>query len=361
MLSTIWDRWRDARRRVEEGGERAVVLDRFRDLCASLERKRDAAATRGEHREKVSAFLARIDDAFERLGDQLFQPSYLLNVIGDAVVRSALISQEAVETLRVGLYFHGLRVIERRFAPRSATYFAVHADLLETFLGRDALKQMVADGREKIEAGKVFCLTYHYLNALKKAYWALQRKAADALDHVSVEAEAVEPSSEAAEPALDATDRVGLMMEIFRRKLSATQQLVYLAKNRSGESACAAAEAAAGGDDALVKLLRELDAELEGHGNLGWSEIAARLSINEKTAKREYLRALHTLLQESARAVFGMDIESGYVRRVLAQLREIVYEKDLRIRTNAGEGLSRLVEKWEVALRFVLNHGRVSA
>jgi hypothetical protein len=360
-MSINWDRWREQRSRTEDDGERAVVLDRFRALYDRLVAKRDRAATRGAHLAKVDDFLRLLDEAGERLGDQLFQPSYLLNVVGDAVVRTSLISEEAVDLLRVGLYFYGQRVIERRFAARSPAYFAAHADLLQRFSSREALKSMVDGGREKIESGKVFCLTYYYLNELKKAYWAANRRASDALDHVAHEAEAVEPAAAAASEALDASDRVGLMMEIFRRKLTGVQQLVYLAKNRSGDSATELVAAAGIGDDEFLRLLRGLDAELEGHGNLGWSDIAARLEINEKTAKREYLRALHTLLHESARAVFGLEIESAYVRRVLAQLREIVYEKDLRIRSNAGEGLSRLVEKWEVALRFVLNHGRVSA
>ena len=64
-----------------------------------------------------------------------------------------------------------------------------------------------------------------------------------------------------------------------------------------------------------------LNDELDGHGNLGWSEIAARLSVNEKTAKREYLRALHILLRETAQAIFGLNITSNYVKRVLDQLR----------------------------------------
>jgi hypothetical protein len=360
-MSLNWDRWRDVRSRIEDGGERAVILERFRSLYEGLASKRARAETRGTHLAKVEEFLGHLDAAAERLGDQFFQPSYLLNVVGDAVVRTSLLSEESVELLRVGLYFYGHRVIERRFAARSPAYFAVHAELLQRFSTRDALKSMVVEGRAKIEAGKVFCLTYYYLNELKKAYWAAIRRAADALDHLSGEVEMVEPATEAAPEALDASDRVGLMMEIFRRKLTGVQQLVYLAKNRSGDSATELVAAAGFGDDEFLRLLKGLDAELEGHGNLGWSDIAARLEINEKTAKREYLRALHTLLHESARAVFGLEIESAYVRRVLAQLREIVYEKDLRIRSNAGEGLSRLVEKWEVALRFVLNHGRVSA
>jgi hypothetical protein len=357
-----WTLWSAARERAEPGGELAALLDRFQDMLASLSAKAASRATNDRHRRKVEDFLGHVDRASRRLGDQMYQPSYLLNVVGDAVVRADLPAVEAVEFMRVGLYFYGNKLIERRFARRAAVYHAIHAELLSAFGGRDAYKEMVEEARRKFAADKVFCLTYYYLNALKKAYWSRLRKVEDALEHAPAEVEfAPEPAAAVADEALDASDRVGLMLEIFARKLTAQQQRVYLAKNRSGASAASLAEAACVADDELMGLLRGLDDELEGHGNLGWSEIAVKLEINEKTAKREYLRALHTLLQESAKAVFGLKIESAYVRRVLAQLREIVYEKDLRIRSTAGEGLSRLVEKWEVALRFVLNHGRVSA
>ncbi len=360
-MQVIWDRWREAKSRASAGGESAALLERFSALVTGLQSKLDAGATGAAHQAKVREFFALIDLAHARLEDQLFEPSYLLNVVGDAVVRTGLIAEEAVELMRVGLYFHGQRVIERRFSSRAAVYSALHAELTSDFYGRDALKKLVLAGRAKIASGKIFCLTYYYLNELKKHYWRHLRQSHDALDRTSEDASAAEPAAPADETVFDASDRVGLMMEVFRRKLTATQQLVYLAKNRSGESATALAQAVGLADDSFLKLLQGLDAELEGHGNLGWTEIAARLEINEKSAKREYLRALHTLLHESSQAVFGLDIESAYVRRVLAQLREIVYEKDLRIRSNAGEGLARLVEKWEVALRFVLNHGRVPA
>jgi hypothetical protein len=360
-MKAIWEHWREAKAKASAGGESAALLERFSALVAGLERKLAAAETSAGHLAKASEFLDLVRAAHARLGDQFFDPSYLLNVVGDAVVRTGLLAEEAVEFLRVGLYFHGQRVIDRRFASRSAVYHSLHAEMTASFYGRESLKRLVAEGREKIASGKVFCLTYYYLNELKKAYWAHLRRSQDALDRAAAESDAGELSIQTAESSLDASDRVELMMEIFRRKLTATQQMAYLAKNRKGESAAALAEAAGRVEPEFLRLLQGLDAELDGHGNLGWTEIAERLEINEKSAKREYLRALHTLLHESSRAVFGVEVESAYVRRVLAQLREIVYEKDLRIRSNAGEGLSRLVEKWEVALRFVLNHGRVPA
>jgi hypothetical protein len=95
---------------------------------------------------------------------------------------------------------------------------------------------------------------------------------------------------------------------------------------------------------------------------MNWGEIATQVGINEKTAKREYLRSLDILLRSCAAQVFGPEwIPSGFVKRVLEQIRTIVREKDLRIKSSTGRGMGRLVQKWEVALRFVLNHQRVSA
>ena len=96
--------------------------------------------------------------------------------------------------------------------------------------------------------------------------------------------------------------------------------------------------------------------------DLGWAEVSEHLGINEKTAKREYLRSLHVLLEQSCHAVFnGERIPSAYVRRILAQIRSVVHEKDLRLKSSTGRGMGVLVEKWEVALRFVLNHDHVTA
>ncbi len=365
MGQTLMDRLRAALQRATDGSDRAVALERFHEMIGKLQDQVAAEKTPPKTREKVRAFLGCIDDAQERLGVSLFQPAYLLNVVGDAMVRTGLISSAVVDFVQVGLYFHGLTQIDRRFAPRAGIYTAVHADLISVFVSRDSLQKMVEFGQAKLAGEKVFCLTYYYLNCLKKAYFQWCRQSQDALDHAMVDAGEV-PESTVDDPShevvdRDPADRVGLMLDIFATKLSATQQLVYLAKNRTGDTVSAAAHAAPDRGEPFLQLLRELDRELDGHGNLGWSEIASKLSVNEKTAKREYLRALHVLLRESARAVLGIDIRSNYVRRVLEQLRVIVESKDLRIRDNSGDGLNRLVEKWEVALRFVLNHQRALA
>jgi hypothetical protein len=341
--------------------DRAALLDRFRTMLARLTEIGARAETPAGTRSKVQRFLDHIQDAHVRLGDALFQPSYLLNVVGDAVVRTRLISEPVVDFIQIGLYFHGLRQIERRFRNRAAAYLATHADLVTTYVSRPALKQLVEDGNRKLAEGKVFCLTYHYLNALKKAYFKDLRESQDALDHAVADPAAagdvVRGKPDA--PASDPSDRVGLMLEIFATKLTATQQLVYLAKNRLAETTGGFSHVPA--FQPFRNLFEGLNAELDGHGNLGWSEIAARLLVNEKTAKREYIRALHTLLRETSQAVFGVNITSNYVRRVLEQLRVVVDAKDLRLRGATGDGLPRLVEKWEVALRFVLNHERALA
>lgn len=359
-MSHTLQRLREAIPAAHDVGERRDLLARFAALCDAVDAVLAAPDAPERVRAKATAFAALLESARERLGPVLWQPSYLLNVVGDAVVRTDWVFGGVVEFLQVGLYFHGLRVIERRFSHQSIEYCAVHADLLASFTGRAGIKAMTARGRAKIADGRVFCLTYDYLNELRKARTAEHRRSAEALDHVRVEAD---PEFVAAESDVvgEPTDRVGLMMSIFAKKLSAMQQLVYLAKNRAGGAAAPLLADETLGRHPLVALLAELDGELDGHGNLGWSEIAERLHVNEKTAKREYLKALHVLLSESARSVFGAEPPSRYVSRVLQQIREVVDAKDLRIRSSTGEGLGRLVEKWETALRFVLNHHRVSA
>ena len=55
------------------------------------------------------------------------------------------------------------------------------------YVSRASLKQLIADGQAKLAEGKVFCLTYHYLNTLKKAYFRDLRASHDALDHAMVD------------------------------------------------------------------------------------------------------------------------------------------------------------------------------
>lgn len=340
--------------------DRAALLDRFRTMLARLSEIATSDKTPSGTRTRIHAFLSLIEAAHGRLDDALFEPSYLLNVVGDAFVRARLISEPIVDFVQVGLYFHGIKQIERRFRTRAGAYLAAHADLITRYVSRASLKQLIDDGQAKLAAGKVFCLTYHYLNALKKEYFKDLRASRDALDHAAAEVSVPDLAGARAQaPSTDPADRIGLMLDIFANKLTATQQLVYLAKNRATGATSWFSRVPA--FQPFKHLFEDLNAELDGHGNLGWSEIAARLSVNEKTAKREYIRALHVLLRETAHATFGLDITSNYVKRVLDQLRAVVEAKDLRIRGATGDGLPRLVEKWEVALRFVLNHERALA
>jgi hypothetical protein len=358
MDSTMLERLRVETSAESREVDRAAVLDRFRSMLARLQEMVAAERTPSATRAKCVRFLDLIDESYARLGNALFQPAYVLNVVGDALVRTRLIAEPVIAFIQIGLYFHGIRQIECRFRTRAAAYLATHADLVTSYVSRPALKQLIEDGTKKLAEGKVFCLTYHYLNALKREYFRALRESQDALDHAVGDAAPRENAERHAAAGVDPADRVGLMLEIFATKLTATQQMVYLAKNRSHPAAPLEHVPAF---EPFRNLFEGLNAELEGHGNLGWSQIAAKLLVNEKTAKREYLRALHTLLRECSQAVFGMKITSNYVRRTLDQLRAVVDAKDLRLRGATGDGLPRLVEKWEVALRFVLNHERALA
>jgi hypothetical protein len=354
------ERLRDEAIASGQDSDRAAILDRFRSMLSRLNELASNAETPAGTRSKVNSFMSLLDAAHGRLDAALFEPAYLLNVVGDALVRTRLINDAVIDFVQVGLYFHGIRQIERRFRTRTGAYLAAHADLIAAYVSRRSLKQLIDDGQAKLAAGKVFCLTYHYLNALKKEYFKDRRASRDALDHAVAESRVPEVSGSANDStAGEPSDRVGLMLEIFANKLTATQQLVYLAKNRLAHETAGFAHVPA--FQPFKHLFEGLNEELNGHGNLGWSEIAARLSVNEKTAKREYIRALHVLLRETAHAVFGLTITSNYVRRVLDQLRVVVDAKDLKIRGSTGDGLPRLVEKWEVALRYVLNHERALA
>lgn len=363
-IPVVLEELRAARERADAGSGREAVLDRFAAMIEELERQAGAAETPARTRAKVTRLLEHVVGAHESLGSRLFHTAFALNVVGEGMARAELIHGKVVEFLQVGLYFFGLEQIERRWSSRATVYSGVHADHLGPFLARGSLKELMADAKARMAEGRVFCLTYAYLNSMRKAYWKHCRASEDALD-VAVTSEAVSEdharaAAGLAEPvdAPDPSDRVQLMLDIFESKLTQRQRWIYLAKNRGSLTADDAGPAA---DDAnwLAMLLGE---EAGPGADLGWAEIANRLAINEKTAKREYLRSLHVMLKESAEAVFGREqIPSRYVRRILEQIRGIVYQKDLRIKQTTGRGMSTLVEKWEVALRFVLHHERVVA
>lgn len=363
--STLLDELRAARAKAADGSTRKAVLDRLEACLEDLRAQARSEETPDRTRAKILAFLDHFAAAHEKLGVRLFQPGFVLNTAGEAMARAGLISRPVVELLQVGLYFFGFDQIERRWSSRAAVYSGIHADYLQEYLGRESLKAVMLEAAQLFARGRVFCLTWHYLNSLRKAYWKHCRESEDALD-VAVTGEvalgvASEPAAPPAEAESEGPDRVALMLGIFQRELTARQRWIYLAKNRSSLAAGAVHGPALAGGEPLAALFAELGDPSPG-ADFGWTEIALALGINEKTAKREYLKALHVLLKESAEAVFGMDrIPSNYVRRVLESIRAVVYEKDLRLKQSTGRGLNTLVEKWEVALRFVLNHQRVSA
>jgi len=350
-----------ARARMPDGSTKKAVLDRFQVAYEALVHDETSGTVPERTRAKITAFLDHLQAARDKLQGRFFQPSWLLNVTGDAMARADLVSRHVVEVVQVGLYFFGLDQIEKRWSARAAVYSGIHADYLQEYLGRDGLKSLIVVARERMAQGKVFCLTWNYLNGLRKAYWKHCRRSEDALDVAVMADQSVDELREtvvATSIGTDApADRVGLMLDIFKRALTSRQQWIYLAKNRA---ALANPEATNVFDD----LVRGVSSDFGGlaDGDLGWTEISERLGINEKTAKREYLKGLHALLQQSAEAIFGLgSIPSAYVRRILEALRAVVHEKDLRLKDTTGRGLGILVEKWEVALRFVLNHPRVSA
>ncbi len=153
-------------------------------------------------------------------------------------------------------------------------------------------------------------------------------------------------------------DRVTIMLRVFVEELSETQQRVYLMRHPFPKES-GSRDTLLSFDDQLAAFLDECDAQ-QGK-TAKWTSIAARLDTTEKTAKKEYLRALHGLLAGACDSIFQGKSPSGLVRRMLTLLNKIVHERDLRIRDNAGLGLGKIVARWEVALRFVLNNDRVSA
>jgi hypothetical protein len=355
---------RAALERAEAGSTKYAVLDRFRHMILELEGQAEAEATPEKTRVKILGYLDHLRASHEELGSRIFHVAFAVNVAGEGMVRLDLANRAVLDFLQVGLYFFGLDQIDRRWASHAAIYLGVHADHLTQFMGRTSIQDVIKLGNEKHQAGRVFCLTYTYLNSLRKAYWKSCRGSEDALDvAVTTEAQTDVPVARIAEPGrgLDSADRVALMLRIFDQSLTEDQRWIYLAKNRSTPFGDHQEEGPPAGLD-LAALEGMLGGRPPPHADLGWTEIAQHLEMNEKTVKREYLRALHSLLKESSETIFGPGvIPNNYVRRILDSIRTIVYEKDLRIRNSTGRGIGVLVEKWEVALRFVLNHERVVA
>ncbi len=350
--------------------ERKRLVYQFGELLREV----DAVASRDETpsrtRQKAGMFMSILADKEQLNKDEFLLESFLLNFVGEAMVRAEYLAKPVIEFLRTGLYFYGISNIERFHRRQSMAYMSAHAELLMDFTSRSGLKELVALGQEKLAAGKPFCLVNTYLNAMKKRYWAGLKHNDDACDNsVSLDSATVLNDGAMADEGLLASreiverdaepttfeNRVSIMLRVFVENLTETQQRVYLLRHPFSQ---AGARTALGGfDECLAQFLDDCDS-LDGK-TASWGEIAATIGTSEKTAKKQYLRALYSLLSGACDEIFQGKLPSGMVRRMLALLRKIVQERDLRIRDNAGLGLGKIVSRWEVALRFVLNNDRV--
>lgn len=314
---------------------------------------------------KARAFLAILGEKADLLGEQMWHESFLLNVVGEAMVRADYVADGVLDYVKSGLYFYGLRYVERVFRGDMVHALEAHAEALGEFTNRETVRAWKEDALARLAEGRPFCLVYAYTNALKKRAWAARRRSEDACDvSVSYPAESeVAPSASAVETApastavsaVDLAARVALLLRVFATKLDDEQRRIYLARHHVDR----ALEAGSGTFDAAM-LDRWLEAGAKADdgdpSKETWSELAERFGSTEKTVKREYLRALMILLQETSRAVFGDICPSNFVRKNIETLRAVIQDKELRIKDNSGRGLGKTVARWEVALRFVLNH-----
>ncbi len=343
----------EASRKAPPRSHQQELLLRASAMLAEITRQSHDSATPERVRAKQQLFLASLEACSRRLGARLLEPTFLINAVGEAIGRSELISQSVVSFIQVGLYFFGLDQIERRWPREAVSCSAVHAEHLGLFVGRDGLKAVVARAKAREAEGRPYCLTWHYLNSLRTAVLSYCRKSHDALDHASA---GEEMDALASAPLADAAphERIQLVLEVFQTELTPEQKQIYLAQH--------AAELQGDAQSPLAELFGMAGTSMD-ELHPGWAEIATRVGMSEKSAKREYLRALHTLLAGVARKTFGSGpLPVAMVRRIQDALLASIREKDLRLRDhNTGRGMGVLVEKWQVALRFVLASERVSA
>ncbi len=347
-------------------GTRRLAYE-FSDLLGRVTEVAESDATPDRTRGKAWEFLACLTGRAAEHGEQFYQEAFLLNFVGEALVQSDYRSEAVLDFMKTGLYFYGLAHIERFHRAQSFSYMSAHAELITDYFGRAAMKALVVFGRERMAEGRPFCLVHHYLNALKKRYWATRRDEEDALS-VSVSLDAVgdaevsqQTSQVTREPVAnheesDSEDRVALMIRIFGTRLTELQQRIYL--HRHPVAVQALSDEAARLEDDLQSLVNEARGD-EG-ARLTWMEISHRYGLAEKSAKREYLRSLLVLLGEASEAVHTDLRQPHFVRRVLRTLRSTIQERDLKLRDGSGRGLGRIVERWEIALRLVLNNIRVA-
>ena len=308
--------------------------------------------------QKARAFLQTMESMSAEQGANFWQLGFLMNLVGEAVVRTDYVAAEIVEFLRKGLYLYGIRHAERHGGSQTFGILTTHAELVIEVTGRVGMRAMRDEGKKRLAAGRPFCLVHYYVNLLRKHHWVRRRRSQDACD-ISVALPSGRPDGR--QPVIDTVEPergrnpVQLMLHVFATRLTEEQQRVFLARHLDDGNT----DDIALDDERL--LLESLVARMvgdDGSRKMTWISIARSMGTTEKTAKREYLRALTALLAESSREMFGDAIPSAFVRRVLSTLRRVIEERDLRIRDHAGEGLSRLVDRWEIALRYVLNHAR---
>jgi hypothetical protein len=347
--------------------ERQRLIYELGDMLAEVEAVIANSGGLPRVKDKARAFLAHLLTKAAATGAQFWQASYLLNSVGEAMARADYVAEPVLKFVHTGLYFHGLRYIERAFRTSIVTAMSAHAELVGEFCSRETLLVVLAQGRERMAEGRPFCLVHAYANVLRKRCWSARRKSEDACD-VSVafagESESASAHSVALPAPVDSepehvtsAERVAILFEVFATRLSDRQRRIYLARHHVRDDVIAAAAGAA--PPSFEALLCMNPADGDAAGRETWSQIAERFEVTEKSAKREYLRSLLILLTETSSAVFGPTSPSNFVRKMAETLRAVIQEKELRLKDNSGRGLGKVVQRWEVALRFVLNHSTV--
>jgi hypothetical protein len=154
----------------------------------------------------------------------------------------------------------------------------------------------------------------------------------------------------------DVGDRLQLMLRLFADGLSEQQRMIYLARHKVPALDCSRLSGAEERTE-----IEQLVLELQGGDAMRptWPELSAALGVSEKGAKREYLRSLHYLLLECSDRILDGRRRSSMLDRVLSELRSVIDARDLQMKGQTGRGMPHLVKRWEIALRYVLNHDRV--
>lgn len=359
-IEALKQRMRDVLKSTSSHRERQRLVFELGDMIQAIEEVAERSELERVRR-KAAAFLADLARRAADLGDQFFVESFLLNSVGEIAVRHHYFGEKIVDFLRSGLYFFGNRYIERSFRHDPVHALEAHAEVLSAFFSRDGVRFLEGEAEKRFAESRPFCLTNTYANELRKRCWAEKRKSRDACDvSVTFVVESESASKASSEPVVrddntpgvDVAARAALLLRVFATKLTDLQKKIYLARHNVSETF--AAEGSDGFD--IEKLLAAANADDAEVAGLTWAELGVRLGSTDKTVKREYLRSLVTLLSETSHLVFGDVIPSNFVRKILETLRTVIQDKELRLKDNSGRGLGKVVQRWEVALRFVLNH-----